>query len=558
MNSLILIAIAIAAIAGVVLGFVLGGRPAAALRKERDEQQEGFRRAAADLAVAEERARQAAALQDQLRAITAERDTLAQDVAALRPVAARVEPLQEQVRMLAAERDSAAQDAAALRPVAARVEPLQDQVRTLAAERDAAAQEAATLRPAAARIAPMEEELRTVRAERQQLAEAKAAFERGEDERRRSYEEQLANLKEIEAKLQKSFGEVAGRALEGAHDLFLKRAEERFGHAGKQNEEKLKALLQPVEATLKRYEEGLSNVEKERVGSYRELREAVELVRSGQTQVREETARLVNALRSSPKARGRWGEQSLKNVLEQAGLSAFADFRTEVSIDTDEGRLRPDVIVRLPGGRKLIIDAKCSLNAFLDASEAVDEVIRSAHLKAHAQSIRNHAQQLGGKNYWDQFGDAADYVVMYIPGEHFLTAALEQDDGLWDWAFERRVLLATPTNLVALARTVASVWRQERLAEEAAEIARLGKELHARLATMGAHVARLGRNLDLATGAYNAFVGSLESQVMTQAKRFEALEVSSGAKEIEALPVIDATPRALTKLDAGELPEAAE
>jgi DNA recombination protein RmuC len=225
---------------------------------------------------------------------------------------------------------------------------------------------------------------------------------------------------------------------------------------------------------------------------------------------------------------------------------------------TGDGRLRPDVIVRLPGGRKLIIDAKCSLNAFLDASDEVDEATRTGHLKAHALSIRNHAAQLGSKNYWEQFGDAADYVVMYIPGEHFLTAALEQDDGLWEWAFERRVLLATPTNLVAIARTVASVWRQERLAEEAAEIARLGKELHARLATMGAHVAKLGRNLELATGAYNSFVGSLESQVLTQAKRFETLEVSSGAKEIEPLPVIDTVPRQLTKLDASEETEAAE
>jgi len=148
--------------------------------------------------------------------------------------------------------------------------------------------------------------------------------------------------------------------------------------------------------------------------------------------------------------------------------------------------------------------------------------------------------------------------VMYIPGEHFLTAALEQDDRLWEWAFERRVLLATPTNLVAIARTVASVWRQEKLAEEAAEIARLGKELHARLATMGSHVVRLGRNLELATVAYNSFVGSLESQVMTQAKRFEALEVSGGAKEIEPLPVVDVAPRALTKLTSDETVEAAE
>ena len=385
-----------------------------------------------------------------------------------------------------------------------------------------------------------------------------ARLSSSQEERERAMEARLTELREAREALSAQFSEIGGKLLGEAQKSFLERADARFNQAGERHEEKLKALLQPVETTLKRYEEGLSKVEKERVDSYAGLREAVELVRAGQTQVRDETMRLVNALRHSPKSRGRWGEQSLRNVLEQAGLSPFADFQSEVSVDTGEGRLRPDVIVRLPGGRKLIIDAKCSLNAFLDSTEEVDEAARTSHLKAHAASIRRHAEQLGSKAYWQQFGDAADYVVMYIPGEHFLTAALEQDDGLWEWAFERRVLLATPTNLVAIARTVASVWRQEKLAEEAAEIARLGKELHARLATMGAHVAKLGRNLELATGAYNSMVGSLESQVMTQARRFEALEVSGGAKEIEALPMVDTAPRALTKLDTSEVSEAAE
>jgi DNA recombination protein RmuC len=364
----------------------------------------------------------------------------------------------------------------------------------------------------------------------------------------RNFEARMKELVDAKEALTAQFHEVGAKLLSEAQKQFLERADSRFNQASEKSEAQLKALLQPVEATLKRYEEGLSKVEKERVGSYEALREAVTLLHAGHSQVRDETARLVNALRSSPKARGRWGEQSLKNVLEQAGLSPYADYQTEVSVETEDGRLRPDVIVRLPGGRKLIIDAKCSLNAFLDASEEVDEAARTQHLKAHAGSIRAHAQKLGSKNYWDQFGDAADYVVMYIPGEHFLTAALEQDDALWEWAFERRVLLATPTNLVAIARTVSSVWRQEKIAEEAAEIARLGKELHARLATMGGHVARMGRNLELAMGAYNAFVGSLETQVMTQAKRFETLEVSSGAREIEALPVVEGAPRPLTKL----------
>ena len=364
----------------------------------------------------------------------------------------------------------------------------------------------------------------------------------------RNFEARMKELVEAKDALTAQFHEVGAKLLSEAQKQFLERADARFNQASEKSDAQLKALLQPVEATLKRYEEGLSKVEKERVGSYEALREAVTLLHAGHAQVRDETRNLVNALRSSPKARGRWGEQSLKNVLEQAGLTPYADFQTEVSIDTEDGRLRPDVIVRLPGGRKLIIDAKCSLNAFLDASEAADDDARAAHLQKHAASIRTHAQQLGSKNYWEQFGDAADYVVMYIPGEHFLTAALEQDDALWSWAFERRVLLATPTNLVAIARTVSSVWRQEKIAEEAAEIARLGKELHSRLATMGGHVARLGRNLELATGAYNAFVGSLESQVLTQAKRFETLEVASGAKALEELPVVEAAPRPLTKL----------
>ena len=277
------------------------------------------------------------------------------------------------------------------------------------------------------------------------------------------------------------------------------------------------------------------------------LREAVELVRTGQGQVRDETRHLVNALRASPKARGRWGEQSLKNVLEQAGLSPFADFLTEVSVDTDDGRLRPDVIVRLPGGRKLVIDAKCSLNAYLDACDEVDDEKREACFRAHVASMRNHAQQLGSKAYWAQFDDAADYVIMYIPGEHFLAAALEQDPTLWDWAFERRVLLATPTNLVAIAKTVASIWRQERLAEAAQEIASLGKELHSRLATMNEHMTRVGKNLSTANSAYNQMVGSFESQVLTQAKRFETLGAGS-AKSLDTPPMVEVAPRPLTKL----------
>jgi DNA recombination protein RmuC len=389
--------------------------------------------------------------------------------------------------------------------------------------------------------------VREERDEHRAAAQELAALKAAQGEREKAFREQIESLREAKEALSAQFSEIGGKLLGEAQKAFLDRADARFNQAGEKHEEKLKTLLEPVQTTLKRYEEGLAKVEKERVDHYAGLREAVELVRTGQGQVRDETRNLVNALRSSPKARGRWGEQSLRNVLEQAGLSPYADFRSEVSVDTDDGRLRPDVIVRLPGGRHLIIDAKCSLNAYLDACDEVDEDKRANSIRAHVASMRNHAQQLGSKAYWAQFGDAADYVVMYIPGEHFLTAALEHDDSLWDWAFERRVLLATPTNLVAIARTVSSVWQQEKLSEAASEIAALGKELHSRLATMAQHMERVGKNLSTANSAYNQMVGSFESQVFTQARRFEALGAGS-AKELPEPPMVEAAPRPMTKL----------
>ncbi|MGE5563786.1 MAG: DNA recombination protein RmuC [Bacillota bacterium] len=363
-----------------------------------------------------------------------------------------------------------------------------------------------------------------------------AALKAGQEEREKSFQQQIQALQDAKESLSAQFHEIANKLLGQAREKFLEQAGEKFTQA-----------VSPVETLLKTYQEKLQTIEKERVDHYAGIREVVEQVKLGQGQVRDETRHLVNALRASPKARGRWGEQSLRNVLEQAGLSPYADFQTEVSVDTDDGRLRPDVIVRLPGGRKLVIDAKCSLNAYLDACEEVDDDKREACFRAHVASMRTHAQQLGSKAYWAQFGDAADYVIMYIPGEHFLAAALEQDPALWDWAFERRVLLATPTNLVAIAKTVASIWRQERLAEAAQEIANLGKELHSRLATMSEHMARMGKNLTTANSAYNQMVGSFESQVLTQAKRFETLGAGS-AKTLETPPMVEVAPRPLTKL----------
>ena len=370
-----------------------------------------------------------------------------------------------------------------------------------------------------------------------------AALKAAQEEREKAFEQQIAALKDAKESLSAQFHDIASKLLGDARKTFLEQAGEKFSQT-----------VTPVETLLKSYQEKLQTIEKERVDHYAGLREVVDLVRTGQGQVRDETRNLVNALRSAPKTRGRWGEQSLRNVLVQSGLVEGIDFQMEVSVTTDDGRLRPDAVVNLPNERKLIVDAKCSLNAFLEACEEVDEDRKAACFKAHVASIQRHAQQLGSKVYWSQFGDAADYVVMYIPGEHFLTAALEQDPELWEKAFKDRVLLATPTNLVAIARTVASVWRQEKLAEAASEIASLGKELHSRLATMNEHMARVGKNLATANSAYNQMVGSFESQVLTQAKRFETLGAGS-AKTLDPAPMVEVAPRPLTKIASTPIDE---
>jgi DNA recombination protein RmuC len=436
---------------------------------------------------------------------------------------------------------------------------------TVEDQRNAALRDLVVEQERARRADGLAERLDGVQAEREGALRALAAMRSDHQARTEAFEAQIRMLMEAKEHLSAQFAELAQKVLAEAQGQFLKRADERFHQANEKSEAQLKILLQPVETTLKRYEEGLGRVEKERVDSYAALREAVEQVRAGQGQVRDETARLVNALRSSPKARGRWGEQSLKNVLEQAGLSPHADFRSEVSVDTEDGRLRPDVIVSLPGGRELIIDAKCSLNAYLDAADEVDEALRVAHLKNHAASIRLHTQQLGAKDYWARFGQAADYVIMYIPGEHFLSAALEQDESLWDWAFERRVLLATPTNLVAIARTVASVWRQEKMAEEAKRIGYLGKELYERLAVASGALKKLGNRLNGAVADYNAFAASFESRVLVTGRKLRDLNVETGGRDLDSLEPIEALarqPSSPEALNAGAeehmLPDAAE
>jgi len=391
-----------------------------------------------------------------------------------------------------------------------------------------------------------------------------AALRAAQDERDRGFEARIHELVEAKDALSAQFAEISNKLLAEAQESFLKRADQRFRQSEETAGQNLKSLLQPVHERLERYETTVQKVEAERRDAFGLLTGQIEAMRTGTERVSAEAAKLVNALRNAPKARGRWGEQQLRNVLETCGLSEHCDFATEVSVDDGEGgRLRPDVVVRVPGGQSLVIDAKVSLNEYQDAFGEIDEAAREVHLTAHASAIRAHVNTLGAKAYWAQFDDAPDYVVMFIPGEHFLTAALEQDPALWDYAFERKVLLATPTNLIAIARTVAAVWRQERLAKEARQIGELGKELYERLAKAADDLRKVGSGLSTAVNNYNSFVASFETRSLVTARKFRELNIEPGRRDIDVLTPVEALPRyadeelELTDSDADDPPQIA-
>ena len=358
-----------------------------------------------------------------------------------------------------------------------------------------------------------------------------------------NFEQQKAELLTAQESLKKEFENAGAKILAQAQEVLLNRAQERLTQSEEKSAERLKALLAPVDERLKSYEVQVQSLEKQRVDAFGQLTGLIQSLREGQEQVRAEAARLGNSLTNAPKARGRWGERALQNVLEQCGLSEHTDFALEHSLETEDGRLRPDAIVHVPGQKKLVIDAKVSLNAYQAAFEANDDAERKRHLDLHARSMRNHVATLGAKAYQSQFDDAPDYVVMFVPGEHFVAAALEHDPELWDFAFHNKVLLATPTNLVAIARTVAMVWKQDQLAREAVEIGKAGAELYDRIAVAAEHLKRVGGGLESAVNNYNKFVSSFERNVVSSGKRLRDKGIEIGKREIEEVPLIEAAPR---------------
>lgn len=413
------------------------------------------------------------------------------------------------------------------------------EAKTLDEKFRAAIAELATMSERADRAAALERQLGETRGQVESLRVSVAELNKD----RANLAEREALLREAREELGKQFEALGTKALEGAQARFLERANERFTESEKTNAEKIKALLDPVGARLKAYEEQVAALEEKRVKDFGSLAGVIEQMRLGQEEVRREAQRLGNSLTNAPKARGRWGERALQNVLEQCGLAEHTDFHLEHSMDTNEGRLRPDAIVNVPGRKKLVIDAKVSLNAYQAAFEADEGDERVRQLGLHAKSMRNHVQTLGSKGYQSQFDDAPDYVVMFVPGEHFVAAALEHDPELWDFAFRNKVLLATPTNLVAIARTVAQVWRQDTIAREAVEIGKAGSELYDRLAVAAEHLKRVGGGLESAVNNYNKFVGSFERNVLSSGKRLAEKGIEIGKREIDEVPLVEAAPR---------------
>ena len=303
----------------------------------------------------------------------------------------------------------------------------------------------------------------------------------------------------------------------------------------------IRQMVSPLQESLQRVDEQIQKIEKERISAYAGLTEQVRSMAASQVRLHSETENLVHALRT-PTVRGRWGEIQLRRVVEMAGMVEYCDFIEQESVKTEQGSLRPDMVVKLPNKKNIVVDSKAALQAYLEAIEAEDEQSKKAKLKQHARQIRTHLSQLGSKSYWEQFKPTPEFVVLFLPGENFFSAALKQDPELIEFGVDKRVILATPTTLIALLRAVSYGWRHEKISEHAEIIAGLGKTLHERLRIMTGHFADLRKNLDRSVESYNKAVGSYESRVLVVARKFNEIDTSV-VKAIEPLDMIDRNTR---------------
>ena len=368
-------------------------------------------------------------------------------------------------------------------------------------------------------------------------AERAAAQEREESQAR------------AESRLREAFDSLAGDALQRNNEAFAELAAAKLSTAEAkadgdlaQRQQAIEGLVSPLRESLERVQQQLNAVERERAGSYGKLLEQVSMMRTTSEQLSKETTQLVTALRA-PQVRGRWGEMQLERAVEAAGMTEHIDYVTQATVTGADGRLRPDMVVRLVGGKNVVVDSKVAFAGYLEAMEAKDESTRNARLKAHARHLRDHIDALGAKSYFEHFSPSPEFVVCFVPADAFLDAALREDPALLERAFDLNVVVATPSTLVALLRTIAYTWRQEALAANAAEVHQLGRELYQRLSTMGSHIDKLGRSLNNAVGDYNKTVSSLETRVFVTARKMIDLKVIDPADAVDAPKQVTETAR---------------